>query len=215
MGISIKKNGIVSSNTLSNYIYNVLDPNYYIEPDNSVWIRIAHHNNPGTTNLFSSSNSFSTQVYLDSNRWFNCSLLNKVGINKWELMIKQKGASTDTEQKYRLIQSYNPMTASFDQTKTANVTINTSSGYTTPSSSYGGFYYNNGSNTWLVANNNVNGNWFCAIGSWATWNNGIPGYNGVAIITGYLDFYLRVDNDPKKSAMFFKDSIVSTEFIEI
>ena len=211
MSTNIKKNGIVETSSFSNFISNPLDTKWYVEPDGSTWIRLAHHNNP-TNYLFTNGQSFATTVYIDENRWFNVALCNKVEISKWELMVKQKGLSTDTEQKYRWIQNYNPILATYDQTVSANVTKITTSGYTT--SSYGGIYYKN-SSTYLASNNANSGNWWGAFGSWTAYEGGIPGFNTVVIKSGYMDLYLRIDNDPKSSCSIFNNTVIARDFIEI
>lgn len=62
------------------------------------------------------------------------------------------------------------------------------------STSYGGLYCMKNSNTYLAANNGTSGNWWGAVGASAAHAGGIPGWNGQAITTGYMDVYLRVDN---------------------
>lgn len=167
------------------------DPNVYIEPDGSAWVRIFHHVNP-TSNKFASSDTFTTGVYKDVNRWFNFDLCNYV--NSWEFIAAVTRTNTDTLERYRWIQSTNPLTATFDQTKVANVTRITT-GYNT--SPLGGLYHVSGS-SWLAANNGTNNNWFGATGCWSAWNGGIPGWKstaaGDAVTTGTIDIYLRIDN---------------------
>lgn len=165
--------------------------NIITEPDGSKWVQLFHHNNP-TGGLFSSTDIFATGIYKDTNKWFNMNLCNK--FNKWEILFKQKTTSDGTEEKYRWIQTVNPMIATFDQTKAADVTFVTTEGYTTPGSSYGGLWYKNAS-TYLSANNSYNTNWFGAVGSWTAWNGGTPGYDGKVVSSGYMDVYLRIDND--------------------
>ena len=108
-------------------------------------------------------------------------------------MVKQFIRNATSETKYRWVQQYNPMTATYANVARANITYNTSSGYATPASTYGGLY-NHNTNTKLCANNNVSGNWFGAIGSWSAHDGGIPGWNNTVVTTGYEDLYLRIDN---------------------
>lgn len=215
--MSIKENGIWAGNQFSNYSYRTItSPIVIQEPDGSIWLQILHHNSP-SGNLFSSSDTFSIGVYKDANRWAQFNILSQC--SKWELLIKQKGASTDTEQKFRWIQTVNPLTATFNDTKRANITLVTTTGYSTPGSSYGGAYYNNGSQSYIVCNNNTSGNWYGAWGCWNTWNNGIPGYNSVAITTGYLDVFIRIDNDSLITTdiakIFNNQDTIANDFIEI
>lgn len=62
------------------------DNELYYEDDGSMWVRLFHHNNPASAQ-FSSSDTFTTGVWKDKNRWFNMGFCNNV--NKWELMVKQ------------------------------------------------------------------------------------------------------------------------------
>ena len=182
----------------------------YAEPDGSAWIKIYHHNNPANA-LFASSNTFTTSVYLDADRWFFCSLLNQITNGTYELMLKQKTTSSATETKYRWIQYANPMTCAFGDVDVADVSINTSSGYSTITN-YGGIYKKVAS-TYLCVNNAASGNWIGAIGCWAAWSGGIPGWGG-AVTSGYMDLYLRVDNQILPNASIFENHIQATEFIE-
>ena len=211
MSLNINKNGIVNTDLYTEFIANTFDKNLYVEPDGSAWIRIVHHNNPANA-LFGSGNSFSSQVYLDADRWFNASLCNYLS-GSWELMVKQAATSGATEYKYRWIQTTNPMTSNFDQTKAANITKITTSGYT---SGAGGIYYNNGANSYFVINNGSNGNWFGAFGCWSAYQGGIPGYPNTTVTTGYMDLYLRIDDKANLSKTSFgKDYILSKEILEI
>ena len=209
--MGINKNGIIGSSVISNSIISIYDTNFYIEPDNSVWIRLFHHNNPAS-NLFSSNDSFTTQAYKDSNMWFNVALVSLNTSGKWEMMVMQKETSSSSLTKYRWIQTNNPMTATYDQTVNAKVTINKTSGYSY-SDSYGGMYKLN-SNTYLTVNNGVNGNWFGATGCWTRWNNGIPGVLGNAVTTGYMDLYYRIDTENINDLKFFGNEISAHDFIE-
>lgn len=209
--VSISKTGIVSSEMMSEFITNGYDKNIYTEPDGSSWIRIVHHNNPASYK-FASNNSFATRVYLDDNRWFYASLCNFFS-GTWELMVKQTTTSGVTETKYRWIQKANPMTATYDQTLLANVTVITN-GYSTVTN-YGGIYLKN-SNTYLCVNNANSGNWMGAIGCWTAWNGGIPAWGSTAVSTGYLDLYLRIDDKGSYTKnSFYTYAVTSPELIEI
>ena len=56
----------------------------------------------------------------------------------------------------------------------------------------GGLYKINSNTAFCIANAN-NGNWFGAVGSWAKYGAGIPGYPNTSIAGGY-DLYVRIDN---------------------
>ena len=193
------------------------DPNVYIEPDGSCWVRIFHHNNP-TSYKFASSDTFTTSVYTDENRWFNVSVCN--ALSTWELMSKVKCTDTSTERKFRWIQTANPMTATFNQTKVANVTRITTDGYT--QCPFGGLYHVS-SSTWLAMNNGTENNTFGSVGCWTAWNNGIPGWEstnaGHAITTGYVDLFVRIDNLTSQNAkkiQFKKNGMIfANQFIEM
>ena len=168
------------------------DPVLYIEPDGTKWAHIFHHNNP-TDNKFASTDTFTSFVYTDESRWFNfapCDLL-----PTYEFFAAVKKTSDDTITKYRWIQTMSPMTATFDSTKSANVTKITTTGYT--SCPFGGLYHV-ASNTWLAMNNGTNNNWYGAVGCWNAWNGGITGWASTAssnaIKSGSVDIYVRIDN---------------------
>lgn len=186
----LHKTGVLSNSNFNeiNNLFNLLyDKQLYIEPDGSCWIRIFHHANCDTK-LFTSSDTFTTSVYKDADRWFNVSLCNKV--NKWELMVKSMPTTGGTETKYRWIQTKNPMTATYADVAAASVTKITGNGY----ASYGwGGLYHIGSSTYLATNNGTSGNWWGAVGAWGHHQGGIPGWTTV-ITTGYEDVYLRIDN---------------------
>ena len=210
------KNGIINGEVFSQYLINVYDKNYYIEPDNSVWTRISHHTpvlSDGSYNLFSSTDSFSSQVYKNEKAWFNIALCNKNSSGKWELMVKQTKTQNDNETKYRWIQNVNPMTATYEQTTPQNITINKNNGYDYEENTYGGMYYKN-SSAYLVVNNSIKNNWFGATGSWNSWSNGIPGVFTVAITTGYYDVYYRVDTEIFTKCSLNKIGISSANFME-
>lgn len=214
--MSIYKNGVWGAKEFSNYSFRtIISPVVIQEPDGSIWLQILHNNNP-TDNKFSSTDDFVNGVYIDINRWAQFNILNIC--TKWELLVKQKKLSTDNESKWRWIQNVNPMIATFDQTKSANVTKITTIGYS--SSSYGGAYYNNMANSYLVCNNGNNGNWFGAWGCWTAHQGGIPAYDGGAVKDGYVDVYIRIDNNSlstitDKAKIFNNQDTIANSFIEI
>lgn len=210
--MSIGKNGVITERSFSTSLLSQYDTNFYDEPDGSIWIRIAHHNNPTNTGLFSSSDTFTTSVYKDENRWFNVSLCNLVS-GTWELMVKQKRTSSSSEEKYRWTQKTNPMAGSWSdvQPTSSNIVRNTSSGYV--NNSMGGIYKHN-SLTYLVIANGNNGNWFGAFGAWTNHEGGIPGFPNTVITTGYMDLYLRVDNITNTKVSKNKVGFTARDFIE-
>lgn len=209
--MGINKNGIVNASAIANSVVNTYDTNFYAESDGSVWIRLFHHNNPAT-NLFGSSDSYTTQVYKSSEMWFNVAIVNLNTSGKWEMMMMQKETSSSSVVKYRWVQTNNPMTATYAQTTNANVAVNKTSEYSY-SDNYGGMYKLN-SCTYLTVNNGTNGNWFGATGCWSHWNNGIPGVLGKVVTTGYMDLYYRIDTEKINDLKIFSNGISAYDFIE-
>jgi len=210
--MGVLKSGIVTSNKFSESYHNIYDTTVYAEPDNSAWIRICHHNNPASVR-FNSTDDFEKPVYLDTDRWFNAAILGQITNNVYELMIKQKAATTSTEAKYRWIQSKNPYVAVFGDVDPADVTKITTSGYSN-NTSYGGIYKKN-ANAYFTANNGTSNNWWGAIGSWTDYSGGLPGYAQTKITTGYIDLYIRIDNHTLDLASVFTNDIQANQFYEL
>lgn len=211
--MSVKQNGTIDSKHFSNNIVNPYDKDIYAEPDGSLWIRIFHHNNPGS-GVFATTDTFDSLVYKDENKWFNVAMCNQV--NSWELMIKQKATPSSTETKYRWVQTVNPMNATYAQVAQANITRNTSSGYSTYGT-YGGLYHKiNDSKTYIACNDGSSAsNYWCALGSFTIYQSGIPGYAQVVVTTGYVDLYLRVDTVINSIFSINSEYIAARDFIEI
>jgi len=172
-----------------NTLVSQYDNNLYVEPDGSVWTRVFHHNNPSNA-LFTSSDTFSTGVYKDTNRWYDIETISNIA-STWEFMVKQKTTSSASEVKYRWIQTKNPVNSVWADVQPSAVTRITTSGYT--DGGYGGLWKQNSGTRMVIANSN-SGNWYGAAGSWSAYNGGIPGYPNTTITTGYIDIYIRVDN---------------------
>lgn len=211
--VDIQKSGVVEVPLLVDTTRTIAgarsqyDTNIYEEPDGSRWIRVFHHANPSSSNLFSSTDSFSTHVYKDANRWFDVSICNQ--LSSWELMIKQKPNSTDTLQKYRWKQYVNPMLATESDVSADKVIYDTSTGYT--SCSYKGLYKLN-KWTYLSQGND----WWGAVGSWSSLSSGLPGWNKITISsTGYMDLYVRIDDAFQKETNIYDNKIECNSLIEI
>ena len=182
------------------------DTNIYEESDGSRWVRIFHHANPSSDNLFSSTDTFSSHVYKDANRWFDVSICNQ--LSSWELMIKQKPSSTGTLQKYRWKQYVNPMLATESDVSADKVIYDTSTGYT--SCAYKGLYK---FNKWTYLSQGDY--WFGAVGCWSVYDSGIPGWNKTTISsTGYMDLYVRIDDTFQKETNIYDNKIECNSFIE-
>ena len=219
--IDIEKNGSVVGKAYTETITSYYDRNGYVEPDGSVWIRLFHHNNPAnTSNLFATTDSFTTKVYKNENAWFNMSICNQV--TKWEFLVRQKLESSSIETAWRWTQPVNPMIATWDQSKLDNIVK--IDGYSNWASGYAGlFRYTSGTtpnpSTYLRQANATSGNWFGATGCCTAYNGGIPGFNGTVVKTGSIDIYLRIDNlDQSEQETIVKLSklgISSHELLEI
>lgn len=214
--MSIKENGIWTGKQFSNYSYRTItSPVVIQEPDGSIWLQIFHHNDPAN-NLFEQTDTFANGVYKDTEKWFNVNICNEC--SKWELLVKQKSTSTGNESKYRWIQMANPMTCAFADVDAADITTITTSGYSAMGSNMGGLYKKT-SSTYLCQNNANSGNWWGAVGAWAAYNGGIPGWNGTTVTSGYLDIYLRIDNNSLITTdiakIFDNQDTIANEFIEI
>lgn len=169
------------------------DSHIYSEPDMTMWIRVAHQANPASTaNLFASTDAFSTYVYKNENAWFDVAAFANSSFSWWELMIKQKGTDTGTEDIYRWQQEYNPMIATYDQAGSSHVyRYPSNTRYTMHESYYG--LHKHGTHTYLCANNGTETNWWGAIGAWDRHNSGIPGWGATLVTTGYIDLYIRIN----------------------
>lgn len=220
--VKLTEAGIAKCKNFSESITSVFDDTEYIEPDGSVWIRIFHHNNPNSSSrLFSKTDSFTTNVYKDADRWFNVSLCNKV--SKWEFLVKEKETSSSTEFKCRWIQTANPMSATLNNTTSANITQITTTGYSQMTSGFGGLYKADTATydkTYLTQNSGSI-NWSGAIGCWTGYGTSIPAVRVVngpnSISTGYLDLYLRIDNldEGTDTKIIENGSLTSNELIEL
>lgn len=185
------------------------DKNVYTEPDDTTWVRIFHHNDPTNNGLFASTDSFETSVYKNEHKWYDIEPL-MANMPMYEFLVVQKTTSSATETKYRWIQNVNPLEATWADVKPGAITVNTSSGYT--SNSMGGLYKNIRNNARLSIANTNSQNWFGALGSWTSYQNGVPGFPETTITTGYIDLYVRIYTPIK----FIKDTGTNAlNFIEV
>lgn len=161
----------------------------YKESDGSKWLHLVHHNNPASSGLFSSSDSFATGVYKSADKWYDAELA-IARAQSYEFMVKQKTTSDATEVKYRWIQNVSPLTATYNDVIKTKVTRITSSGYT--DGGFGGLWRMNSSARMVIAND-TSSNWYGACGSWTEWSSQLPGYPNTAISSGYFDLYMRIN----------------------
>jgi len=160
-----------------------------VEPDDSRWIHIAHHNNPGNGKLFSKTDKFAQGVFLDDDRWFNI-YAGVQNLSSFEFLVVQKTTSTATETKYRWTQTKSPLTAKYNDVAPSAVTRITTSGYT--NGAQGGLYILNNDYTYMSIADGNSGDWFGAFGAYTPSQNGIPGYPNTFITSGYIDLYVRI-----------------------
>lgn len=203
--IQLGKDGLIHSPIFSE-LPMYFDNNLYTEPDGSKWVRVVHHNNPATY-LFSSTDNFTAPFFTDNNRWWNMPFCNYLKNGNWEIMIKQMASSGGNEVKYRWIQYSNPMTATYESVDWNNTERILSEGYTAAEDLYGGLHLISGSYTYICCNNGHPGNWWGAVGAFGHHQGGIPGYSTKIITTGYLDVYVRVDNQLTDTAGLTKATI--------
>lgn len=209
--VSLGKNGIYKGIPNEFALLCQYDTNIYEESDGSLWVRITHHNNPASK-LFDSTDNFNDGVYKDEDRWAHCGLCNK--LSSFEFMVKQKNSDTSEECKYRWIQKHNPLTAVYEDVapNSGNITHINTSDYL--SSDYGGVYHSGGNSFFIIANK-IKGNWFGAIGCWTAYQGGIPGYPESVVTTGYIDLYVRIDNQPNDMFSITSKGLLASQFIEI
>lgn len=212
MSLSIARTGVISAKGISESLLNPFDPNFRHEPDNTVWMRVSHHNNPGT-NLFANTDTFASSVYKSVHLWFNVALCDLA--TKWELMLIQTPTAGATIEKYRWIQTKSPMVAAYADVAAASITKITTSGYTTPGANFGGLYKAN-NKSYILCSDGTASDYWCDIGGWTAYQGGIPGYNQKVITTGYLDLYLRIDNLPALGkASIYNDGLSGDAILEV
>lgn len=188
--------------------YNSNINEYHIEPDGSIWEHVFHHNNP-VNNKFSSTDTFTTGVYKNSDMWFNFQICNQ--LSSWEFLYCQNVTKESPTVKYRWIQTKNPFTAVYADVAPGAVTRITTTGYT--NGTYGGLYKLNSSAFFVVANAS-NGNWFGATGAWNAYNGGIPGYPNTTVTSGQIDIYVRVDSIVKNTKFYKTNLQMMNNFYE-
>lgn len=188
--------------TKTGQMKNNLFEEYITESDGSVWELVFVHNRPADYK-FDSTDPFTTGFSKNMNLMFNFQVCND--LTSWEFLVIQADLYAATPQKRRWVQTKNPLTAAFADVAAANITLNTSSGYT--SDSWGGLYPINNSNTFLCANNGTNGNWWGATGSKVFYQGGIPAWFGKIVKDGYVLIYVRVDSQSKNIAKIYGSNI--------
>ena len=168
------------------------DNELYFEPDGSVWVHVFHHNNPAGGAFGDIGTTAPNSVYINQDRWFNVQVADQ--LSSWEILVKTKMTPSSEEEKYRWIQPANPMTCAYTDVTRDKVTWITTDGYINRIAGWGGLFKKKVS-AYLAMDNNTNGgNWWGAVGAYSVYQGGIPGFSNGITTTGYLDLYLRVDN---------------------
>ena len=187
-----KKNGIIGGVVYSSPL------TYEMElktlSDGSTWARILHHNNKSGTYFFTKDNADNIQT---ENLYSRMNLLenfrNKDG--GFEFLVLQPEFG---DKKYRWKQSNNPT-----NTTTCTDYVNIENGE-------GGLVSNPCT---LCAVSTSGNNWWCAVGSWNSFNSGVPGF-GKCTVKESLDFYVRIDNVQFTSCKIYSDKVECSEIIE-
>lgn len=153
--------------------------NYYnLElSDGSRWLQICSHKT--SEGNFSSSDDFSKFVYHSENVWANFSEIKTWNGTNYEFLYYEGTTAR------RWSQTIHPEDAVYSDVGAS------SSNYTSISNTAGkgGLYKNYPTNTYFCINNGNSSNWYGAIGSWTSWNGGIPGFTAV---TTDMKLYIRV-----------------------
>lgn len=195
------KNGNVITNAFSEINSdNIIESDMSTKalPDGSFWARIFYHNNSSGKYLFKSTDDFANMpIIYDKNRYSRLYLLKNLDLKGvYEMMVCQPD---DGNGIWRWKQTNNPLNSTSAGTVT-NIT-GTCEGLVKCSSA-----------TFLSCSTS-NSNWWQAIGAWAIYKTGVPGFGKVEV-TGGMELWIRIDNIPN-GFNTFKDFISSREFIEI
>lgn len=176
--------------------------------DGSMWLQLMHHDllEQATGNRFTSGNDVRNKnVYIDENRWSCFPLINTCDHGDiYEFLVIQQTSKAAVPTRHRWSQTINPYNATFNTTKHASITP-----IENIASNYGGMYPGIDTLTAWIFNNNVNGNWF-GCGNVNPWNNGLPGYNGLAV-RGVQDVFIRVYSTNHSER---KNNIIATKEIK-
>jgi hypothetical protein len=195
MSVQFGENGNCNLKELQTLVPD-LDMELYITDDNCVFARVVHHNNNSGTTLFTKDNVTDIQTEdLYSRLYLMEQFRNTDG--GFEFLVLQE----DDTNIYRWKQSSNPTTTTAC-TDYVNIS-NTSAGLMLCSG-----------NTFM-AHSSSSGNWWCAVGAYTKYNTGIPGFGGKTV-TGYLDFYVRIDNLPDRNKMsIYENYVVCNDVYEL
>lgn len=174
------------------------DGTIYTEPDGSTWMRVSHQENPADVDnngLF--SNGQRAHYYkINANAWINFEMDRYIFSSNnggHEYMCKQKALSTDTETKFRWIQTDSGCRCTYDDVDVYNITKIETTGYDQSASTVGGIWAQFASSN-LASNNRTRTNSWGRVMQWTQHNSGLAGYNNTLVTTGYSDYYVRIDN---------------------
>lgn len=188
-----EKSGIVKAEDVS--FAPIQDMKIKTLNDGSVWARILHHNNKSGTVVFTSSNVMNIQsINLYSRLYLLENFRDSNGT--FEFMAIQPELS---DKIYRWKQTNNP-------TKSGSI-----SGYVNVQNGLGGLVYGPASQTLMSVSGTTN-NWWCAVGCYINYNNGLPGFDQ-KIVNQTLDFYVRIDTLPKNNKFNIYNKFIECEDI--
>ena len=188
-----EKSGIVKAEDIS--FAPIQDMKIKTLDDGSVWARILHHNNKSGTVVFTSSNVMNIQsIDLYSRLYLLENFRDSNGA--FEFIAIQPELS---DKIYRWKQTNNP-------TKSGSI-----SGYVNVQNGLGGLVYGPASQT-LMSVSGTTSNWWCAVGCYVNYNNGLPGFDQ-KIVNQTLDFYVRIDTLPKNSKFNIYNKFIECEDI--
>jgi hypothetical protein len=149
------------------------------KPEYPLWLKLLHHNAPASQMFTAANCKKNSQENLYSRcEWLFGNTIFKLENDKYELLAKEKLESSSAENRFRWTQTSSPTAA----------TITGFNAIENVSGSYLCGLKHNGS---YAALHNGNTYW-CACGSYSTYQGGNPGFGGV-VKTGYTDLFVRAE----------------------
>ena len=192
-GSQFIKTGVVKAEDIS--LAPIQDMEIKTLDDGSAWARILHHNNKSGTVVFTSSNVMNIQSTDLYSRLYLLENFRDVN-GAFEFMAIQPEIS---DKIYRWKQTNNP-------TKSGAI-----SGYVNVENGLGGLVYGPTTQT-LMSVSGTTSNWWCAVGCYVNYNNGLPGFDQ-KIVNQTLDFYVRIDTLPKNNKFNIYNKFIECEDI--
>lgn len=190
---SVDKAGVTNTNVITTTM--TLD-------DGSIWIPICMHYVPDGLNT-SRSNKY---CYTSRNIWTTFGIINdaeRPESGYYEFYVMQQTAVNGAFSWFRFKQNINPLSATWADVNPSKVGTNVTRISASTTNNYAGVYWMNNSSAAMCFANGSNGNWY-GCGIQATYQGGIPGYNGQTVL-GWQIVYMRVT---KTCAKMFKNGLV-------